>query len=60
MKLEKKSINKKDKKDLNKPVWTCQIHNSDHEIEIAPWEGNKKNYEAQFPINTILKDKIKK
>jgi len=60
MKLEKKSINKKNKKDLSKPDWTCQIHDSDHEIEIALWEGNKKNYEAQFRINTILKDKIKK
>ena len=62
MKLKKKSIKKRNKKTNNliQLGLTCQSCNPGHVIRITPQKKNKKNYETQFSINSILKDKIEK
>jgi len=54
MKLKKK-IQKNTKTSLESTL--VNLLNLSYETEITQY---KKNYEAQFPINPILKDEIKK
>jgi len=41
-------------------VLTCQTCNLGNEIETTPQNANKKKCETQFPINSMLRDKIEK
>jgi hypothetical protein len=46
--------------DSGQPGLTCQIYDPDYKIMITPNKTNRNKLWAQFPINLILKNEIKK
>ena len=56
--IEKKKLIKKNYSSQSR--LTCQTRGLDHEMWIISRKHTKVNCEAQFLINSVLKDKIKK
>ena len=58
--IEKNRLKMTKKNKQTQPGSICQIYDRDHKIRIIAWKANKKNYKAQFLINLVLNDEIKK
>ena len=57
MKLKKNIKLKKDKKP-KLTLLTRKTHNTSHKTMITLQKAHKKNYEAQFSIYSMLRDKV--